>query len=255
MKKLLTLCLSCLMAFSLVACGSNESDDKTLTVLTSSGYAPYEVVDGEGNLSGFDIDVMEACAEILGYEVKWKDMDFDGIVDSIKNDQGDVAIAGISPTPKRAEEVDFSENYYATDDSQNWVLVKSDSTVEETADIKGLKVGIQMGTIQEEAANEIKDEYELTLDARKSYADLLQDLINGNIDFMILEKAVAVQLVNDREGELKAFRLEAGTDPSGNAMMFKKGSSLTAEFNDALQQLKDNGTLDKLINKYFSVEE
>lgn len=254
MKKLLTLCLSCLMAFSLVACGSKDTSDKTLTVLTSSGYAPYEVVDGEGNLSGFDIDVMEACADILGYEIKWKDMDFDGIVDSIKNDQGDLAIAGISPTPKRAEEVDFSTNYYATDDSQNWVLAKSDSAIEETADIKGLKVGIQMGTIQEEAANEIKDEYELTLDARKSYADLLQDLINGNIDFMILEKAVAVELVNEREG-LKAFRLEAGTDPSGNAIMFKKGSSLTEEFNSALAELKENGTLDKLIEKYFSVEE
>ena len=249
------LCLSLVMAVSLAACGPKEEGDKTLTVLTSSGYPPYEVVDGEGNLSGFDIDVMEACADILGYEVEWRDMDFDGIVDSIKNDQGDVAIAGISPTPKRAQEVDFSSNYYATDDSQNWVITAKDSAINETKDIKGLKVGIQMGTIQEECANEIEAEYELQLDARKSYADLLQDLLNGNIDFLILEKAVAVQLCDDRPEELKCFRLEAGTDPSGNAMMFKKGSALKDEFDSALDTLRSNGELQKLVDKYFSVEE
>ena len=63
MKKLLMACLSLLMAVSLTACGGTDTDDKTLTVLTSSGYAPYEELDGDGNLFGFDIDLMEMCAD------------------------------------------------------------------------------------------------------------------------------------------------------------------------------------------------
>lgn len=250
MKKLLMACLSLLMAVSLTACGGKDTDDKTLTVLTSSGYAPYEEVDGDGNLFGFDIDLMEACAKELGYTVEWKDMDYDGIIESIKLGKGDVAIAGISPTPKRAEVVDFSNNYYDTEDSQNYILTRKDSGITKTADIKGKKVGVQKGTIQEECAYEIEKDYKLTLDARAYNADLLQDTINGNIDFMILEKAVAEDLVGD-SSDLTCFRLEAGTDPSGNAMVFAKGSKLTAEFNKAIKTLKDSGELDKLIKKYF----
>ena len=250
MKKLLMACLSLLMAVSLTACGGTDTDDKTLTVLTSSGYAPYEELDGDGNLFGFDIDLMEMCADELGYEVEWLDMDYDGIIESIKLGKGDVAIAGISPTPKRAKVVDFSDNYYDTEDSQNYVLTRKDSGIKTTADIKGKKVGVQKGTIQEECAYEIEKEYGLTLDARAYNADLVQDTINGNIDFMILEKAVAEERVGE-SSDLVCFRLEAGTDPSGNAMVFAKGSKLTDEFNKAIKTLKDNGELDKLIAKYF----
>lgn len=251
MKKLLMACLSLLMAVSLTACGGKDTDDKTLTVLTSSGYAPYEELDGDGNLFGFDIDLMEACADELGYEIEWKDMDFDGIIDSIKLGKGDVAIAGISPSVERAKVVDFSENYYSeAEDSANYVVTKKDSGIKTTADIKGKKVGVQKATVQESCAYEIEKEYNLTLDARTNNADLLQDTNIGRIDFMILEKAVAEEKVKDSK-DLICFKLEAGTDPSGNAMVFKKGSKLTAEFNKAIKTLQDNGELDKLIKKYF----
>lgn len=251
MKKLLMLCLSLVMAVSLVGCGDSNKEDKTLTVLTSSGYAPYEELDGDGNLFGFDIDLMEACADILGYEVEWKDMDFDGIIESIKLGKGDVAIAGISPSADRAKVVDFSDAYYAeSDDSMNYVITRKDSGITKTADIKGKKVGVQKGTVQESCANEIVDEYGLKIDARAYNTDLLQDVLNGNLDFMILEKAVAEERVGE-SSDLTCFRLEAGTDPTGNAMVFAKGSDLTAEFNKAIKTLKDNGELDKLVKKYF----
>lgn len=253
MKKLLMLCLSLFMAVSLVACGDadKKEEGKTLTVLTSSGYEPYEELDGDGNLFGFDIDLMEACADVLGYEVEWKDMDFDGIIESIKLGKGDVAIAGISPSAERAKVVDFSDAYYAeSDDSMNYVITKKDSGITKTADIKGKKVGVQKGTVQESCAYEIEEEYNLTLDARTNNADLIQDVLNGNLDFMILEKAVAEARVAEAK-DLVCFRLEAGTDPTGNAMVFAKGSELTAEFNKAIKTLKDNGELDKLIKKYF----
>lgn len=250
MKKLLG--MFTVFALLLVGCGSNSSDDEKLTVLTNSGYKPYEMVKKDGTLYGFDIDVMNRAAEIAGYEIEWKDMDFDGIIDSLKTGKGDVAIAGMTPTADRAKEVDFSDIYYSTaEKTKNMVLCKIDGDINETADIKGKKVGVQMGTAQEATANEIKKDYELTLDARKSYSDMVQEIINGNLDFMIVENATANELVADNETTLKAFPLGVGTDPIGNAMAFKKGSELTEKFNAAIKEMQDSGEMDKLIAKYF----
>lgn len=250
MKKLLS--MFAVVGLLLVGCGSGSSDDNTLTVLTNSGYKPYEMVKKDGTLYGFDIDVMNRAAEIAGYEIEWKDMDFDGIIDSIKTGKGDVAIAGMTPTADRAEEVDFSDIYYSTaDKTKNMVLCKIDGDINETADIKGKKVGVQMGTAQEATANEIKKDYDLTLDARKSYSDMVQEIVNGKIDFMIIENATATELVNDNETTLKAFPLGVGTDPIGNAMAFKKGSELTEKFNAAIKEMIDSGEMDKLVAKYF----
>ena len=78
MKKLLTLLI---VLAALVGC-STPAEEKTLTILTSSGYHPYEIIDTEGNLTGFDIEFGEALAVELGVKVLWEDMDFDGIIAS-----------------------------------------------------------------------------------------------------------------------------------------------------------------------------
>lgn len=258
MKKLLCGMLAMLMMVSVSGCGSKEDsgegasteEKKTLTVLTNSGYKPYEMVDSEGNLYGFDIDVMNTAAEILGYEVEWKDVDFDGIVQSVKQGKADAAIAGITYTEERAEQVDFSDVYYAGDDAQNYVLTTEDSDMETTEDIKGKKIGTQMGTIQESILNSLQEEYDLELDKRKSYSDLVLELKKGVVDCMVVEKAVAEELAADNEG-LKFYKLEAGAELSGNAIIVKKGNSLKDEFNKAIQKMKDDGTMDELVQKYF----
>lgn len=251
MKKLVMLGMSLLMAVSLSACGSNGNDDKTLKILTNSGYKPYEMVNKKGELYGFDIDVANKAAEIAGYELEWVDMDFDGIIDSLKTGKGDLAIAGMTPSADRAKSVDFSEIYYDTaDDTKNMILTLKDGTINATEDIKGKKVGLQMGTAQESTAKEIQEDYDLKLDARKSYSDLVQEMKNNNVDFMIVESVVAKELTADN-ADLKYFPLGVGTDPIGNAMCFKKDSKLTKKFNKAIKQMKEDGTLDKLIKKYF----
>lgn len=251
MKKLVMLGLSLLMAVSMSGCGSDSNDSKKLTILTNSGYKPYEMVNKKGELYGFDIDVAEKAAKIAGYELKWEDMDFDGIIDSLKTGKGDLAIAGITPTADRAKSVDFSEIYYDTaEDTKNMVLSLKDGTVNETADIKGKKTGVQMGTAQESTSKEIQKEYDLSIDARKSYSDLVQELKNKNIDFMIVESVVAKELSADN-ADLKYFPLGVGTDPIGNAMCFKKGSKIKADFDKAIIKMKEDGSLDKLIKKYF----
>ena len=117
MKKLLTGLMAVVMMAGLAGCGSkddgagegSDTAKKELTVYTNSGYKPYEMVDEKGNLYGFDIDVMNEAAKLAGYTVKWEDVDFDGIVPSVKQGKADIGIAGITYTEERAKQVEVIE--------------------------------------------------------------------------------------------------------------------------------------------------
>lgn len=250
MKKLLSVLFVCSLLV-LSGCGSSDSDDKKLTVLTNSGYPPYEMVDENGDLYGFDIDVMTRAAEIAGYEIEWKDMDFDAIPESLNQGKGDVAIAGMTPSAERAEKVDFSEMYYTSDSMKNVVLVKEGSDLQTTADLKGTNVGIQMGTVQELVVDNMQEDYDLTFKKLKTYADLVQELNKGVIDAMIVEQATAIDLMKSNDG-LRYYILEEGDELAGNAMAFKKDSELKADFDKAINEMKESGELDELIQKWFT---
>ena len=241
------------MMAGLAGCGSkddgagegSDTAKKELTVYTNSGYKPYEMVDEKGNLYGFDIDVMNEAAKLAGYTV-----DFDGIVPSVKQGKADIGIAGITYTEERAKQVDFSDVYYAGEDAQNYVLTMKSSGMKKTEDIKGKKIGTQMGTIQESILNSLQDEYKLKLDKRKAYSDMVLEMKKGVIDAMVVEKAVAEELAADNE-DLSYYKFEAGAELAGNAMIFQKDNKLKDEFNKAIKTMKENGKMDELVKKYF----
>ena len=241
MKKLFALAFTSLIV--LAGCGGSGAK-KVLTVLTNSGYPPYEVRMSDGALVGFDIELTEMVAKELGYdEVKWEDIDFDALIGAVNSGKGDMVAAGLSPTPGRAESVEFSEIYYdSKEETANFVLTLKDGDIKKTEDIKGKKVGVQIGTIQESAINDIKDEYQLKTDPRKSIGDMVQEIKTKRIDFVVVEKAIADQL-------------EAEGNSTGNCFAFKKGNTeLCAQVNEVIKKLEENGELDKLTQKWFSSE-
>ncbi|MEG0470241.1 MAG: transporter substrate-binding domain-containing protein, partial [Longicatena sp.] len=159
MKKLLGIAL--IAGLLITGCGSSDTKKEAgkdkLVVLTNSGYPPYEELDKEGNLYGFDIDVMNQAAEIAGYEIEIKDVDFDAIIPSIKTGKADIAIAGITPSKERKKSVDFSDVYYSGEDSQNYLLYKEASGIKTQDDLAGKTIGCQVGTVQFEAATYFQD--------------------------------------------------------------------------------------------------
>lgn len=251
MKKIL--CMLAVFGLLLTGCGSGSSgdDSKKLTVLTNSGYPPYEEIDDDGNLYGFDIDVMNRAAEIAGYEIEIKDVDFDAIVGSVKTGKADIGIAGMTPSKERKKSVDFSKVYYSGEDSQNYLLYKESSGITTQDDLAGKTIGCQMGTVQFEAATYFQDEIGAKVDAKKDYASIVAEINKGNNDCAIVEKAVAMEF-SKKDPEFKYFKLEGLAELEGNAMCFKKGSKLKDEFDAAIQEMIDNGEMDKLIKKYFS---
>lgn len=258
MKKLLVVAAMSLLV--LAGCGSNEykSDfkGKPITVLTNSGYPPYEIRNTNGELEGFDIELTELIAKELGAsEVIWEDIDFNALIGAVNSGKGDMVAAGLSPTPDRAKGAELSDVYYSSDEeTANFVLTLKDGDIKKTEDIKGKKVGIQIGTIQEAAVNEIKDEYELKTDARKSYGDMVQEIKNKRIDFVVVEKAIADKYM-ETNPELSYFQLEAEGNSTGNCFAFKKGNTdLKEDVDKAIKKLQDNGEIDKLVEKWFKDE-
>ena len=165
MKKLISLLLmSILMVGILAACGTGgeeaenagDSNKKVLKMATSADYAPFEYIDtkGSGDFMGIDIEIANAITEKLGYELEIQDMDFSGLISTLQSGQADFVMAAMSATEDRKASVDFSDVYYT---SKHVVVSKKDSGFQSVEDLAGLKVGAQLGSIQEEKAKELSE--------------------------------------------------------------------------------------------------
>ncbi len=255
MKKLMKLGLVFgLLACVVTGCGSSEETDATvLRVATAAPYAPYESMNEAGELEGFDIDLGNAIAEELGYTIEWVNLDFDAALLEVQGGTVDMMIAGLSPSDERKEVMDFSTVYYS-DDTANMVVTLSSNGYTSVDDLVGLIAGCQDGTIQQTTVESILDDYSMTLETRKQYADIVLEIINGNIDFMVCEEANAIEFCNTYP-ELTSFVLGAGENPEGNAVAFPFESELLDEFNTVIAQFQEDGTIDALAEKWFTDEE
>ncbi len=247
MKKLLLVVLS-IVVFALTGCSNNEN----LVVLTSSGYEPYEMVDTDGSLTGFDIELMEALAEEANIEIEWLDVNFDGIVASLQTGQYEVAIAGISPTAERDEVIDFSNVYYNSEAGLvNYLVFETETGYSTLSDLDGLTIGAQLGTIQADIISSLSEEYNFTVELRTQNSQLIEEIKIGTIDAVMLESLVADSVL-ELNDSLSKFVVEESMDAMyGNAIAFTEGSEYQAIFNEALVVLESNGTLEALIDKWF----
>jgi len=248
MKKII---LGVLVVLGFVLSGCEQKGD-TLVVLTSSGYEPYEIVDTNGNLTGFDIELMEALAAEVGVEIEWKDVNFDGIIASLQAGQAEIAIAGISPTEERKEMVDFGDVYYNSEAGlSNFLVFDEDSPITGLNDLEGLVVSAQLGTVQATLLQAISDEYGFTVDLRNTYTQIVEEVKAGRIDVFVVEKVISESIL-----EVNSFLDKIGfestlDDVTGNAIAFTKDSEYVDDFNEALKVLIENGTLTELIDKWF----
>lgn len=255
MKKLIALIL--LSIVMLAACGtstekngsSENSEDKVLVMGTSADYPPFEYIDSATSeeIIGFDIDLANALAEKLGYTIEVKDFDFSGLIPAIQAGQVDLVLSGMSPTPERAENVDFSDIYYT---AQDLVVTSKDSNITSIEDLEGKTVGVQLASIQEDAANEIAKTVDITVENRDRIPQLIQEIKAGRFDAAIIEDVVA-QGYMDKDDSLAGFAATEGNEDAGSAIAFPKDSELTEKFNAELVKMKENGELDELVVKWF----
>ncbi|WP_165996573.1 transporter substrate-binding domain-containing protein [Bacillus sp. Cs-700] len=257
-KNWLIVIVGLFMVMGLAACGSSNGDasqddgansEKTLVMGTSADYPPFEYIDsaqGE-EIIGFDVDIANYIADELGYKVEIKDMDFSGLITALSSERVDFVLAGMTPTEERKENVDFSDIYY----SANHMIVSStDNEMVKPEDLDGAKVGVQLGSIQEDKANELKESgIEMVIITLNRIPELIQELKSGRYDAIIIEDTVAKGYLESND-DLTGENLP-NTEEAGSAVAFPKDSELTKEFNEVIKEMKDNGKMDELIEKWF----
>jgi polar amino acid transport system substrate-binding protein len=226
-----------------------EEAGKTLMMATSADYPPYEFVDtssGTEEIIGFDVDIAKYITEQLGYTLEITNMDFNGLIPALQAGRADFVMAGMTPTEERKQNVDFSDIYY---DAKQTLVFNSENDFTAIEDLKDKVVGVQLGTIQEGLANDLKDSVGFTVQPLNRINEIIQELKAGRIDGAIIEDTVAKGYL-EANPELSFFEIPEDGE-SGSAIAFPKGSELVAEFNPVLQEMTSNGEMEKLILKWF----
>ncbi|MDR7072659.1 polar amino acid transport system substrate-binding protein [Fictibacillus barbaricus] len=229
--------------------GGDESG-KTLIMATSADYPPYEFVDTAkgGEVQGFDVDVANHIAKKLGYKIEIKDMDFNGLIPAINSGKADFVLAGMTPNAERKKKVDFSDEYYAAQQ----LIVTKDKSIKSVEDLKGKTLGVQLASIQEKEADKLLKNQKFNVVKRNKVTELIQEMKSNRVDAAIIEDAVAYEFLKKNK-ELSSFALP-NTDAAGSAVAFPKDSDLTNKFNKELKKMKEDGTMDKLVEKWFGVK-
>ncbi|BBA50212.1 amino acid ABC transporter substrate-binding protein [Fusobacterium varium] len=236
MKKLIILFMMILSTLSFAA--------KKLYVGTNAEFKPYEYLEGD-KITGFDIDFMDAIGKEIGYEVHWVNMGFDGLLPALQMNKVDAVIAGMSQTPERQKAVDFSMPYMFTK-SEHYVIVNENSSIVKKEELKDKKVGVQIGTIQEEftiALGGIPQIY-------NAWTGALMDLQQDKISAVIIADVSGNAYLENMKG-LKKVDIVVDSQP-GASIAFRKGETdLVKAVNEAILKLRDDGTYLQLLEKYF----
>lgn len=237
------------------ACGGSESTDSgsqggTLTMATSADYPPYEFVETAGGteeIVGFDVDIARHIATELGYDLEITNIDFNGLIPALQAGRADFVMAGMTPTEERRQNVDFSEIYY---DAKQTIVFPSGGGIATPADLEGKTVGVQLGSIQEELANDLVAETPgMQLSPLNRINEIVQELKSGRIDAAIIEDTVAAGFLANNP-DLEAVEIpEEG--PVGSAVAFPKDSELTSEFDRVLAEMESSGLMEELVVKWF----
>jgi polar amino acid transport system substrate-binding protein len=271
-KKWWMLGMSAVVSISLLAgCGTDEDETtgeepaveqdevepetseepKTLVMGTSADYPPYESIDlASGDIIGFDVDIATFITEELGYDLQIEDMDFDGLIPAMGAGRVDFVLAGMTPTEDRKKNADFSDIYFT---ATNLIVSQADANINSLEDLAGLKVGVQLGSIQEGEAEDLKEEYGFEVIKLNRISEIMQELLSGRIDAILMEDTVAKGHMEAQQ-QLTSFEIEADEEV-GSAIAFPKGSELTESFNEKLNELIDSGKMEELVIKWFDTEE
>lgn len=243
-----------LCAFLFCGCAYAGALDKDVLVIgTSPTYPPYETIDEKGNLTGFDIELMEMLAETIGKKMEWKQMPFDSLLPTLMAGRIDAVIAGLSRTDERAKKVDFSKFY---DGSKSAFVVKVDNNdIKSLADMKGKKIATQIGTVQETWLLNCPETKDGVVHYQK-FDDCMLEVTLGRVDATLMDEVAAKNFAKkkDFQGKTKIAFINRITD-QGKALAFTKGDpEFVKAINDAIDTLKANGKMSALFAKWEITE-
>lgn len=281
MKKALSLMTAAALVLSLAACGSTASSAASseaassdaasseaasseaasetetaelstvepgkLIMSTNAAFPPYEMTTDSGEFEGIDIETAQAIADKLGLELQIDDMDFDAALLAVQQGKSDMVMAGVTVTDERQNVMDFTDSYATGIQS---IIVKEDSDIASVDDLAGKKIGTQRGTTGYlYCSDDFGDENVVAYDDGLTAVQMLN---NGQVDCVVIDNAPAKEFIAANPG-LKL--LDTAYVEEDYAIGIGKGNTeLKDAINTALEELKADGTLQAIVDKYITAE-
>lgn len=263
MKKIISIILTATMILALMTgCSSTKNNEQksaignkenggTIVMFTNAEFAPFEYFEGE-KIVGVDVDIAAEIAKDLGKELKVEHIDFASIVPAVQAGKADFGAAGMTITQERLEEVDFSIPYV---ESIQHVIYKKGEEIKSMEELKGKKIGVQLGTTGDLSISDAinLDEGALKnsgaeVKTYKNPLEAAQDLLAGRIDNVVIDKLTAEEVIKNNDGlESKIL----GDISESYGICVKKGNKeLLDSINKTLERLIAEGKIEEYIKSH-----
>ena len=261
MRKKLLAAILCVAtcACLLMGCGSSSNDkadsdqsgldtvtEGVLTMATNAYFPPYEYYDGS-EIVGIDAEIAKAVADKLGLELQIQDMEFDSIITAVQTGKADIGLAGMTVTDERKQSVNFTDTYA---EGIQAIIVKEGSDIKTADDLKGKKIGVQLSTTgdiyaTDDYGKEFVEEYNKGNDA-------VQALVTGKVDAVIIDNQPAISYVASNKGLVILDTEYVKEEYAG--CISKDNEKLLEAINGALAEMKEDGTIQGILDKYIVSE-
>ena len=235
---------SLLLALMLCAAPAFAEEDNTFTIATNAEFAPWEMVGEGGEYVGIDMDLARLIAEELGMELVIENVDFNSVVNMVVTGKADAAIAGLTITPEREEEVLFSIPYATA--VQSVIVREGYEEIATLDDLVGKIVGVQMSTTGDLFVSEMEG---VEVRQYSSGTNAAMDLAAGRVDAVMIDSAPAASIVSNIEGLVILEGIEMDEE-SYSIAFAKDNTELCEQVNAILEKLIEDGTVEELYLKY-----
>lgn len=236
-----------LFLFPLFSLGYVNAD--TFKIVSDTAYAPFEFKDTDQTYKGIDVDIINKVAEIKGWNIQMSYPGFDAAVNAVQAGQADAIMAGMTKTKERENVFTMSDTYY---DTKVVIATTKSNKITKYEELSGKTVGVKNGTAAQRFLESIKDKYGFTIKTFDT-GDLMNNSLSaGAVNAIMDDKPVIEYAIN--QGQDLSINMD-GEAVGSFAFGVKKGSKyeyLVTEFNEALAQMKKDGSLNKIINKWTS---
>ena len=236
-----------LFLFPLFSIGYANAD--TIKIVSDTAYAPFEFKDTDQTYKGIDVDIINKVAEIKGWNIQMSYPGFDAAVNAVQAGQADAIMAGMTKTKERENVFTMSDTYY---DTKVVIATTKSNKITKYEELSGKTVGVKNGTAAQRFLESIKDKYGFTIKTFDTGDLMNNSLSTGAVNAIMDDKPVIEYAIN--QGQDLSINMD-GEAVGSFAFGVKKGSKyeyLVTEFNEALAQMKKDGSLDKIINKWTS---
>lgn len=248
--KIVSLAAAAVMSAAMLS-GCGDKDRSELIMGTNAAFPPFEFTTSNGlvgEFDGIDVAIAKEISESMSKDLVIEDMEFDGLIAAVSTGKVDMAVAGMTATDERRQSVDFSDPYFV---ASQVIIVASDNTdITKADDLKNdKKVGVVLGYTGDSIVTDFIAVPEDKITRANRAIDIVQDVKNGKLDAVVVDSATGKALA--QKNNMKVVEDPSVFDTEEYAIAVQKGNTdLLKSINAVLADMKANGEIDALAEKY-----